>query len=243
MNMVKWLSFRLLLYFIWNSNYTSLLWLSTTSVAFHTILIKVSPHSHVLYSTYVITSPNIWTHLNSETGACPASRSPTLAISLQRKLSLMKALEARCRWEKTNKAILPCSTHMSGKPAWCAPTGPPPAPNAQARGTRRRGWWSRLGRRTGWHRWRRCQWSRAASPTGTACRESPDTFKSHSAHSYTSRNSAKWSGPIVIWPYPSKLQMHVFFGPSNFISSNLSGGYICTYTQKLTFKIYHCSVI
>lgn len=162
----------------------------------------------------------IWTHLNSETGACPASSVYShWQFHYNVNSPSWKPWRLGVLGEKTNRAIL-CSTHMSGKPAWCAPTGPPPAPNAQAHGTQRRGWWSRLGRRTGWHRWRRCQWSRAASLIGTACRESPETFKSHSAHSYTSRNSEKWSSPIVIWPYLSIYKYLCFFGPSNFISSN-----------------------
>lgn len=63
-------------------------------------------------------------------------------------------------------------------------------------------------------------------------------------HTHASRNSAKWSG-VPLWfdrIYPSYKCM-CFFGPSNFISSNLSGRYICTYTQKPIFKIYHCSII
>lgn len=77
---------------------------------------------------------------------------------------------------KANKASILCSTHMSRRPARCARTGLRPAPSARAHGTRRRGWWSQPGHRTGGRRWRRCRWSTAAWPTGTAWGQTDRTW-------------------------------------------------------------------
>lgn len=157
----------------------------------------------------------------------------TLQLFHSNSLLLKKALGTRCPLGKqTNKASILSSTHTSGRPAWCARTGLPPAPNARERGTQRKGWWSQLGHRTGGHRWRRCRRSIAAWPTGTAWGESQDRFKGllcFHVHKH-------WEGKTVSWwrshIYPSHKCMWSF-GPSNFMSRDLSCRYVCTCAQKI----------
>lgn len=161
----------------------SLLWLSATSVAFHTIPINKwwSPFPCPLeYICHQLTSPPGHASTLKQT-ACLASCSlSTGDFTTTQALPHESPEEDREPFGKkqTKAIILFSSTHTSSRPSGCARTGPPPAPNARAHGTQRRGWWSQLEHRTGGRRWRRCWWSRAASPTGTACRGSPDMFKS-----------------------------------------------------------------